>query len=762
MRCPSGARRAIALWACIVAVVVTSWPSPAAATPRQEEAEEPGRVLLVTFPRLTWERVRDVQPPVLTEFLEGAAVASASPRTIGAKTSPLEAYLTIGAGNRAAAVDREGAALAAAAEERTPVGRAGAVHERRIGHPAQPGSILNLGFAAHLERNERLLYGTEPGSLAQTLAEDGIVTAAVGNAGHGLDDPYHREVALAAADQQGQVALGDVGEDLLVEDETVPFGVRADPDAYAAALAEAWSRADVAIVEMSDLERAEAARGEARSEQAERQFDEALLRSDELFGRLLETVDRDRDVVMVLGPTAPVATEQLTVFGIAGPEVSPGWARSSTTRRSGYVTLTDVAPTVLRHFGIEVPSALYDTPVSDDPSEEPLGGRLDHMVTQNARAIFRDQATGPITVAFIVLLVALALAVAWALARGWSALRALRCFALVVLAVPSVVYLTGLLPYGGLTTVSYGVIVLGISVVVAVCATPLGRIDPVLPAVAVASLCLVVLLVDVATGARLQLNTMFGYSPIVAGRFAGYGNQAFSLVAICTLLVATAGWEMWERRWPGSSERSRSLGVAALFVVVVAFVGAPMFGSDVGGVLASVPAFAVCLLLLRGRRLDLRTGALIAASAVALLGAFALVDMARPPESRTHLGRFVEKVVDGDALLILQRKLDTNLNILTSTVWTITIPVALLFFGYLTWRPNGLIGSLEEEHSTYRAFGISACTLGAVAFALNDSGVALPAMMLAVVLPYTAYLVLGVHGRARPRVELDDAAAVPV
>ncbi len=87
--------------------------------------------------------------------------------------------------------------------------------------------------------------------------------------------------------------------------------------------------------------------------------------------------------------------------------------------------------------------------------------------------------------------------------------------------------------------------------------------------------------------------------------------------------------------------------------------------------------------------------------------------------------------------------MSANLSVLTSTVWTLVIPAALLFFMYLTWRPNNVLRHINGAHTTFRAFGISAITLGLVAWALNDSGVSMPAMMLAIALPYTAVLALG-------------------
>ena len=94
----------------------------------------------------------------------------------------------------------------------------------------------------------------------------------------------------------------------------------------------------------------------------------------------MKRVDLERDTVIVLGPTAPLSHDQLTVFSIAGPGIAPGWATSSTTRRDGFVTLTDVAPTLLDHFGIKVPDAMTDTVISSSDNSESLASRVDDLV----------------------------------------------------------------------------------------------------------------------------------------------------------------------------------------------------------------------------------------------------------------------------------------------------------------------------------------------------------------------------------------------
>ena len=758
-----------ALGLVLVAVVLGLTGGAAGAGPSAPSRQDPPqRVLVVALPRVVWDDIDSAHTPHLERFFDEAAVASMSTRTIGPKTEPGAAYLTIGAGNRADTEDPLTDGQAANRGESIDQESADDVYHRRTGR-VPSGEVLALTFPEQVNRNDDLLYGTEPGALASTLEDNDRSMGVVGNADEPDARGIMRHVALAGADATGQVSAGNVSASLLVRDGAAPFGVRLDSDVVVESTSTAFAGgADVVVVEMSDLERAEQARMQSLPAQADAQFRRALEESDALFGRLMESMDPRRDLVMVVGPDAPQAAEQLTVFGMSGPEVVRGWATSPTTRRDGFMTLTDIAPTILARFGIARPDSMNDTPSTSTNSSASLADRIDAMQRDNERAMFRDKAMGPITVSFIVLLVLMLGLVVFSVARrpNWSG--PLQVMALAVLAVPTMTYLGGLLGYGPFVTASYGLLLLAAAVVAGWVANRIGRGDAIRPPLILGTLCLTVLGVDIVTGGNLQLNTVFGYSPIVAGRFAGFGNQAFSLLAISTLLVATAGWEEAERRNPGGPLRRRLIAVVGLFGVVIVLDGAPQFGSDVGGVLASVPAYAVCAVMLSGRRVRARMIVFIAAATIAVLGLFAAIDLSRPSESRTHLGRFADKLVSGDFAIVLQRKLESNISVLTSTIWTLVIPVALAFFAYLTWRPGRVLRQIQDAYPTFRPFGVSALTLGLLAWGLNDSGVSMPAMMLTIALPYTAILAL--HAvRTRPSSddgddgddEDEDAGVVP-
>ena len=188
----------------------------------------------------------------------------------------------------------------------------------------------------------------------------------------------------------------------------------------------------------------------------------------------------------------------------------------------------------------------------------------------------------------------------------------------------------------------------------------------------------------------------------------------------------------------------RSFLIAAIAILTVTFIvdGYPAFGSDVGGVLATVPAFAVVIILLAGWRVSIPKLVAVGAGTVVAISSLAALDLSRPADQRTHLGRFAQQLVNGDAGVTVRRKVEANLSILTSSVWTWLIPVCLAFVTFLLLRRTGYLHRLQRRVPGVRAGLIGSLIVGILGFALNDSGVAIPAMMFGIVLPWVTWLLL--------------------
>lgn len=796
-------RRLLAVLVGLAVLITLLWSGPPAHA--DDHGDEVEKVLIVTAPTLRWADLAGSTPELanIESFVDGSTTALMSLRTIGARTNLGEAYVTISAGNRGSS-RRTIAGLALEPDEPFEAGTAAAAYERRTG-TTPTGEVLHLGWPSIEQTNDRFRYGAEPGALGEVLVEAGLVPGVVANGDAGLavvttpdeapeqvdpeggethiigddtatatdevvdaDDEegalfgegdFGRAAALAVVDASGQVHAGQT-DALLLVDEAAPYGVRYDPGAVLDAFADVWSRADVVVVELSDLDRADRYRREADPEAAELLWEDALVRSDALLGELLEEVDLSTTMVMLVTPSAPRAAESLGVFAVkgAGTDGTGGLAQSGTTRRAGYVTLPDVAPTVLHALGVDAPSSMTGTIIAEAEDVSVGQQRFETFADATERAVFRDEATGPVSVVFVIIqILAYALAgVAIARRRGWTV--PVSFLALVVLATPFVGFLAGTLEVHDADLVTYTSAVFAAAAALAAVAEGVGRLVArrwprtrgVVAPLLLATLTWLLLVYDVMTGGRLQIDTVFGYSPIVAGRFAGFGNLAFALVAATAVVAACGWWAVWRLTRGPADGRVRLRGAPAL--VVVAFLaltvvidGAPAWGSDVGGVLALVPGFTVLVLVAMGVDISVRRAALIGLATAVVLGAFAALDLARPEEDRTHLGRLVDRVLDPDGgglTDVIARKLQTNVNILTSSVWTLTIPFALGLVIYLARRRTGPLRDLQEGVPGTTALLAGGLLIAGLGFALNDSGVAVPAMMFAVLLPYLTYVLL--------------------
>jgi tryptophan-rich sensory protein len=123
----------------------------------------------------------------------------------------------------------------------------------------------------------------------------------------------------------------------------------------------------------------------------------------------------------------------------------------------------------------------------------------------------------------------------------------------------------------------------------------------------------------------------------------------------------------------------------------------------------------------------------------------AFLDWLRPADEQTHLGRFVDQILSGEAWTVISRKGQANLDILLGSSLAWMLPVALVAAWWLV-GPGGLLrggvaGGLSRSHTAALKAGLLAValslTLGA---AVNDSGVAVPATAAALLVPLLVWL----------------------
>lgn len=776
------------------------------------------RVLVFSVPTLTWADLGTYDAPNLTRVLADSAVADLSVRSVTRRTGAVDGYATINAGTRTEGTpqgslafvsgvyrgttdgtgdpaevpsgafeteppedDLPGGPLAAPGVEpgTEPSGDGAGGEEvvepeavedyhgspaaeefaRRTGVLPPVGSVFNFGIVSMVKLNSTLLFDSEVGALGDALADAGVRRAVIANGDHGKgaeDIEYRREGSVALMGGDGLVPRGRVSPTLLQDDPLAPFGTRYDNAEVATAFAGFWHPRTAVLVEASDMVRYEAVAPLVLEAQREAFRRQAIENSDELLGELLERVDPERDAVVVVAPYASGETTDLTVVGIRAPAVEPGLLSSGTTRRAGFVQTVDVAPSILSLFDAPVPSSMEGTLVERRAGGGDLTERRESLEDAALAAVFRDATLGAASVVFVVAQVFLWLLAIWALARPGRRLRSVAEVAtLSVLTYLPMTFMVGSFPTHTWGTASWWAIVIGGSVSLAVAIHAATRRYLVDPLIVTLGFIVAFTSVDVLFGGPLQFNTVFGYTPTVAGRFNGLGNPAFSMLTAAGIILAA----LVAHRLGGRRGSHVAVGILAWCVVLD---GAPMLGADVGGALTLIPAAGVTAWLLLGWRMRLRTAVLGAVVTVGVVIGFGLLDLTRPAAEQTHLGRLLSDIGSngpGAFRTVVLRKLDANLSVLTSSIWTLMLPLVFAAVAFVIWWAPWRMRTITQRIPEERAAVAGLITAMVLGFALNDSGISVPGMMLGVVNASLVNLLLRVDRDLPSR---PDAAVVPI
>jgi hypothetical protein len=746
-------RRAAAA-AVIAALIVPMAAAGSGSASAGTEKPAARRLLVISLPAVTWQDIqnREAALPNLIRLLDSSAIGGLTTRTIDRATKLADGYVTLGAGTRSVGAnpDTDGEGF----EVDEPFGdtTAGQVFERRTGRTPR-GGLVNLGVAGIVDQNNQELFDAEVGALGDKLASAGWSRAVIANA-DGLDVEelaggyYRRQAVAGLMGSDGEVPAGAVGPELLVPDPQAPFGVRYDNDAVLRAFRSVWEPRSVVLVEASDVVREDVYRQFATPERRSVLLGQALRRTDELVGGLLRDVDPERDAVMVVGPTHPAREVRLTVAALRAPGVEPGLLRTGTTRRPGFVQLIDIAPTILERVGLEAPDSMEGRPFEVRDEGGSADQRRAGIADADAAAAFRDEVVSIVAVLFVVIQVALVLvALVWLARPALRHLAAiLRIAALAALAFIPAVLLARLVPFHDAGQLAYWGALVAASLALGLLYRLAGRRDPIVSVILALGVIVAVLVADVLVGAPLQLSNPLGYSPLIAARFSGFGNLGYAALAASAVLLAG----LLAHRIGG--RRGAWTAVAVLAVVFVVD-GMPFWGSDVGGVLSMLPAFAATGYLLLGFRIRLRTALLGLVAAVIAVVAFGLFDLTRPSDKRTHLGRLFETTESrgwSGLWTVIERKIYENLSVLLRSTWLLVVLTVLGFLAYVYSRRRERLLSIVEWVPELRASFVGFAIVATLGFAVNDSGIAIPGMMLSVLNAAIIALMVATRRRVAP------------
>jgi hypothetical protein len=679
---------------------------PARQSAARSVAPGSGHAVLVGIPGLLWSDITAANTPTLWRLARTGAIGNLSVRTVTSTTCPTDGWLSVSAGQRATLNTRA----------HNTCGLPASPSHDGDGHGAQVSDFARLRAL-----NLATSYQARLGLLGDAVHKAGRHTLAIGPGG-----------ALAAADGKGNV------DHYAPNPTTVPKS--------------AWADSGLIVVDADNIARTYVDAGvnlggEQAAVSAAGRAD-AVHAADQQVAATLARVPSGSTIV-VAGVSSESADTRLRAGIVVGPRYHPTYLTSASTHRPGLATLTDITPTLLSGMGAPSPGDAMVGKAWQDGGGRPAttADAVTDLVGADSAALVSAAVLAPFFVVLVAVQILLYIGAAFALRRRFAGrprrrrrvLGATRVVALAGAAGPVASYLANIVPWWRAAhplPIVIGCMVAADVLVVALALGGRWRRGVMAPVTIVAGITALTLGLDVLTGSHLQLNSPTGYSFLVGGRYYGFGNMAFAVFATSVLLAAAGVAHHVARTW---GRRAAVAVVVAAGLAAVVLDGWPSWGADVGGVIAIVPGAAVAALMIAGRRVSLVRLGVFCAVGVAVITAIAVVDYLRPAADRTHLGVFVQQVIDGDAGPVLLRKLSAMLHSL-SNVWVTALAIcALLFLFLVLRRPTQYRASaLDMAYSrapALRAGLTSAMITAVVGCLVNDSGIQIPALALTVAIP---------------------------
>lgn len=712
-------RRWLVCVVCVAVVAVggsylisflTQWPAA-------EKISQPGPLIVVSQPTLSWDQVSAKKTPNLWKLAEDGAVGSLTTRSLSSHSCDGQSWLTFGAGKRTS----EGKRVPMTAPGETPKKCWSPAPPNPITSESTTGSGAPAVYPAWPRVRHRALSRSvpaDPSHIATRLTGAGQCITSAG-----------QYASLAAANAQGRV------EHYVADPATVD--INACP---------------ITFISLQSID-------------------------DKLLGKLLAKAPANATVV-VAGFSDATGPEVLHSVVINGPGVTHGLLTSNSTRQPGVVQLTDLSALVFARLGDKAPHqpegrrpAVQPRPAGDsaitDAGMVAMQLRVEHGLSADFLTRF--------VVAMVVLLGA---GVVWWWLRRRRAQQSgvpagsstplrwwLSGCAAVTASMPVSTWLIGLVPWWDApeprTALGWGVV--GFAVVIAALALlgPWRRYLIGAP-LFIAFVTLSVLLVDVIHGTPLQFVSMMGLQPVYGGRFYGMGNVGDALIATSSLLICALLAGVLIR---GGHRKLAATTVILIGLVTLLIDGTPTWGADGAGPLAMFPAFAYLALNAGGLALTWRRAALIIGSAVAIVGTISVLDYLRPPQYRTHLGDFVAQIRYHGDFSGLERIVRANWTMLTSNGLTALVPLILILSIAVLLTPSRWPGRLLfplVRRVPMLGEGLAAIVVcWILGFASNDSGVSIPPTGLLLLAPLLMLLAAAPSGHPPAEARVSGTLAHP-
>ncbi|MGD1056804.1 MAG: hypothetical protein ABR992_05245 [Solirubrobacteraceae bacterium] len=376
--------------------------------------------------------------------------------------------------------------------------------------------------------------------------------------------------------------------------------------------------------------------------------------------------------------------------------------RSRSTDEQGLIASFDVAPTILGHLGVSIPSDMRGKPIVSDGS---LRSSSLRALMARLRVIpgRRLKALGLLLGAWLLLL---AFASPWPRARAW----AVRTGALGVLWAPVAVLVTAALePSAPVEYATIAFLCMGLGAGTdALVPWPRALLAPATTAV-------LALTIDALAGTQLLMRSLLGPDPILGARFYGFGNELKSGLAVLVLAAVAAAL------YPSVRSTRAVLTMAAAGIVLAVVEGSARIGAGVGGVILVSFGTAVAAVMLTPGALTRKRALVVLASPIVGLATLAVIDLVTAHGSGHFTGSVLDARSAGDLRDIIVRRYSAAWRELREGAMPVATGLALVYVWLGLHRRDRALMPVAGDPAWLAALagGLAAGVIGAL---VEDSG----------------------------------------
>lgn len=572
---------------------------------------------------------------------------------------------------------------------------------------------INKSINENFENGE---YGATLGSLGQTLSENGLKTAVIGNADIIQNGELikNRNIGLIAMDNYGRIDAGNV-DDIDKKDPYMPFGISTDYDKLIKETKKYYSENDAIFVELGDTYRLDMYRL-ALNEDTHAKMKHKIGKNiskylDEVFKMVGEN-----DTVYITSPFPSDLDYKnrrrlSPIIKIKGE--GKGILTSSTTRREGIVANLDVGVDILTELGLKndvmIGRSLKN--IGKEDNSDYLLGEFEKIVSiSNIRAGVINTFVGIISASWVIAMFAVIFRKR--IPNNERVFPVLKEFIKLGIIMPLSFLLSPIMNLKTPLTISAGIILTTIIFYI------IGKKffkDDLKHMGFFAGLTILLITIDSIFGTYLMQNNIMSYDAIIGARYYGIGNE-YEGITIASAIFSLAVLLNYKRipKW-----------LVAVFSGIILIVSAyPSMGANVGGAISECVAYLLFLLLIFDVKLDFKKFLLLGLAAVGVVVLFAVLDIVSGSES--HLAVFTNQILlEGPSAIIqtFTRKIQMNLKLAQTSVWVNILLVGIAIIAGLIFKPSKHFKNISDRYPVIFKGFVASMVGCIVTLLVNDSGI---------------------------------------